>query len=59
MVGSVSLQPQAEITKTSKNRNLTMSNSEFGIQSWMMIKMKKRSKYCECNKVKEQREDKR
>jgi len=36
-----------------------MSNSEFGIQSWMMIMMKKRSKYCECNKVKEQREDKR
>ena len=36
-----------------------MSNSEFEIQSWMMIKMMKRSKYWKSNKVKGQREDKR
>jgi len=36
-----------------------MSNSEFGIQSWMMIKMTKRSKYWKRNKVKGQKRDER
>jgi len=36
-----------------------MSNSEFGVYSWMMIMMKKRSKYYKCNKVKEQRAKRR
>jgi len=34
---------------------LDLSNSEFGIQSWMMMKMMKRSKYWKRNKVKGQR----
>ena len=35
-----------------------MSNSEFGIQSWMMMKMTKRRGKCKRNKEKGQREKK-
>jgi len=38
-------------------RGMLMSNSEFRIQSWMMMKMTKKSKYWKRNKEKEQRRD--